>query len=324
MPTSDERAAALRSRLEHLDLPTAPNDSSALTRMSLQSMMRDSGVAPQERDPRLDVRLHGAAIPAHDVPVREATSILGSLQEAVSACGQAIAQKATAAGSLSASILRATELRFSPALGFGSVVFHLGGATEALTGDEIPETIGTETLLDKVFQELFMVLDFAEKDQIMENDAVEQLRHLGPRLAKHLNELAKEIMDSEIDVGLTWRSRSFSADTALKRRGALALKDAIERNREEVSRQTLSGVLSTVSTVVRPQLTTLDGRRIDMSVDVNVAATLGSFYNREVEVDVEVRRLWSIATDRETLNYKLLSIRFSEEGENPRGELPRS
>jgi hypothetical protein len=55
-----------------------------------------------------------------------------------------------------------------------------------------------------------------------------------------------------------------------------------------------------------------DGRRIDMTVDAQVAANLGMYYNRAVVVEVEQRRLWSIATERETLSYKLLHIELAE------------
>ncbi|MFJ2648294.1 hypothetical protein ACIO1C_16350 [Streptomyces sp. NPDC087420] len=312
MNTSKERAAALRARLSKAKLPTPPQASGELGRASIHAMLAEAGLKPREVDPRLDVRLHGRAIGGHEVPVRQATSILGSLQDVVSACGQAVARKITAAGSMPGAILRATELRMSPALGFGSVVFHLGGASEVVTGDEFPGTTGTETLLDRVFGELFAVLDFVAKNQIPDSVTVEHLRKLGPRFAKHLNELAKEVMDSEIDIDLAWRSSSSSADSTLKRPGALALKDAIERNREEVSSEYFQGVLSTVSMLVRPQLVMFDGRRIDMAVDVQVAANLGMYYNRQVAVEVEQRRLWSIATERETLSYKLLHIELAE------------
>ncbi|MEV4875404.1 MULTISPECIES: hypothetical protein [Streptomyces griseus group] len=312
MNTSKERAAALRARLSEVELPEAPQSSGELARVSVQAMLADAGLKTRDVDPRLDVRLHGRAVSGHEVPVRQASSILSSLQEVVSACGQAVARKITAAGSMPGAILRATELRMSPALGFGSVVFHLGGASEVVTGDEFPGTTGTETLLDRVFGELFEVLDFVAENGIPDPEAVNHLRKLGPRFAKHLNDLAKEVMASEIDVDLAWKSSSTSTESSLKRPGALALKDAIERNREEVTTETFHGVLSTVSTVVRPQLLMADGRRIDMSVDALVAANLGMYYNREVAVEVEQRRLWSIATEQETLSYKLLHINLAE------------
>ncbi|WP_183064588.1 hypothetical protein [Streptomyces sp. gCLA4] len=246
--------------------------------------------------------------------MKQAASLLGSLQDVVSACGQAVARKATSSGSVPAAILRATELRMSPALGFGSVVFHLRGAAEVVSHDDYPDTQGTETLLDEAFSKLFAVLDFATEGRVSDPSTVNELRRLGPRFAKHLNDLAKQVMDSEIDIDLSWNSSSTSTQTksTLRRSGALALKDAIERNREEISRQTFTGTISTVSTVVKPQLLTSDGQRIDMTVDTHVAANLGIYFNREVVVEVEQRRLWSIATDAEGLSYKLLHIQFAD------------
>jgi hypothetical protein len=274
----------------------------------MQAMLRDAGYPMAERDPQLDIRLHGRAIPGHDAPVREATSILGTIQEVVSACGQAVANKATAAGSIHSAILHATELRFSPALGFGSVVFHLGGASEEITGDEIPETTGTDTLLDLVFRTLFKIIDVVQTDDPSVSSPVESLRLLGPRTAKHLNDLAKEITESDIDIDFIWRSRVDRSKATLGRRGALALKDAIERTREEVTIQRIQGTLSTVSTLVHPQLLADDGRRINLSVTQEAAANLGAYYNRRVEVQVEQTRSWSITTGRESYTYKLIQI----------------
>lgn len=307
MTTAEKRAAELKARLARAGLD-APRDSAELASISTQAMLRDAGYPLAEEQPQLDVRLHGRAVPGHEVPVREATSILGTIQETVSACGQAVAKKATAAGSIHAAILRATELRFSPALGFGSVVFHLGGASEEVTGSELPETTGTETLLDQVFRTLFKIIEVAQTDDLSKKSPVEDLRLLGPRTVSHLNDLVKEIMESEIDVDFAWTSRAEKSRATLGRRGALALKDAIERTKNEVTVQRIRGTLSTVSTVVHPQLLTDDGRRINLSVTPESAAHLGAYYNRRVEVQVEQTRNWSVTTGRETYVYKLIQI----------------
>ncbi|GGT62740.1 hypothetical protein ABT368_32320 [Streptomyces althioticus] len=309
MTTAKERAAALKAKLAKAH-PDAPRDSAELASLSTQAMLRDAGYPITEEPPQLDVRLHGRAVPGHEVPVREATSILGTVQEAVSACGQAVAKKATAAGAIHSAILRATELRFSPALGFGSVVFHLGGTAEPVTGDEIPETTGSDTLLDLVFRTLFKVINTAQVDDPAKASPVDDLRLLGPRTAKHLNDLAKAITESEIDVDFVWRSRVERSRATLGRRGALALKDAIERTKEEITVQNIRGTLSTVSTVVHPQLLTDDGRRINLSVDPEGAAHLGAYFNRRVEVQVEQKRSWSVTTGRESFNHKLLRIEY--------------
>lgn len=312
MTTSEERASALRARLAGASLE-GPRDSIELANLSTRAMLRDSGYAIAESAPKLDVRLHGRSIPGHEIPVREATSILGSLQEAVSACGQAVAKKATAAGSVQSAILRATELRLSPALGFGSVVFHLGGAAESLEGDEAPDGIGSDILLDRVFRDLFAILNSVASDDLGETTTVDSLKLLGPRTVRHLNDLAKEVTESEIDIDLSWLNGSGSANASLHRRGALALKDAIQRTREEVEQKTFHGTLSTVSTLVHPQLLADDGQRIDMSVSPEEAARLGDYFNRRVVVEVEQTTTWSVTTGKETLRYRLLTIGFAEE-----------
>lgn len=314
MNTSRDRAAALRARLAAAKLD-APKTSEDLANASLQAMLRDSGYSHIDQGPKLDVRMHGRSIPGHEVPVREATSILGSLQEVVSACGQALAKKATAAGSIHSAILKATELRLSPALGFGSVVFHLGGAPEEMTGDEIPELTGSPTLLDTTFRSLFGLLNTVEKDELAAAKTVDDLRVLGPRTVKHLNDLAEELTESEIDLDLSWRHGTDRSAATLGRRGALALRDAIQRTQVEVSPQTFRGTLSTVSTVVFPQLILESGKRINLSVDPDLAAHLGAYYNQAVEIEVEQKRIWSLTTGRETFQYTLTRIELLKRSE---------
>jgi hypothetical protein len=311
MTTPEERAAALRTQLDGVQFET-PADGLQLGILSTQAMLRDSGYAAARPEPKLDVRLYGRSIPEHTVPVRQAAAILGALQEAVTACGQAVTKKITTAGRVQNNILEATELRLSPALGFGSVVFHLGGVEEVLTGEELPDTDGSETLLDWVFRDLFAIIQVVESDDISAPLATESLRRLGPRTIAHLNDLAKEVTKSDIDIDMSWSSQNVSSKASLRRRGALALQDAIQRSKKEVVQQQIQGVLATASTLISPQLLTEDGRKINMVAEPKIAAGLGAYYNRQVVVEVELTKLWSVTTGAETLTYRLLSIELAQ------------
>lgn len=150
MPVSDyiaERLEQLRARVRASDVESA-GDLEELTRRGIRAHLEEvAGFVPPDR-PEIDIRMYGAGVQAHEIPDREAAGILGPLQEAVASIGQVIARKATATGRINADVLRATELRLSPALLPGSVVFHLIGPAEDISEAEAPELTGTETLVD--------------------------------------------------------------------------------------------------------------------------------------------------------------------------------
>jgi hypothetical protein len=267
---------------------------------------------PPDR-PEVAVRLHGPGVAGHEIPVREATGILASLQEAISSIGQALRHETTTRGAIQTRIQRATELLLSPVLTNGSVVFHLTAAGEQVSGDEAAELTGTDTLVDDAMSELFAVFEQSDAKQLDSAALARDLRRLGPRTAKHLSDLVKQVTNDLIDVDLSWRSpRGRRREASLQRQAALALGQAIDRNKVEVRRVHLTGLLATVSSIAKADLVTDGGVRIKMSVDDDAAPGLKPFYNERVLVQLEQTTVWSTSTGKEKQTFSLVDIRLAE------------
>lgn len=247
----------------------------------------------------MDIRLHGPGIPAHEIPVREAAGILGPLQEAVASIGQVIARKATATGRINADVLHATELRLSPLLLPGSVVFHLTGSGENVLESEAPELTGSETLLDAAMRQLFALVAQAEKADEIETAGrlAHELRRFGSRTAKHLIDLTKHVVEDEIDLDLTWRTPAGQLHrAALQRRSAETVQAAIKLNEVEVQEVELTGVLVTVSMTKKAELRTDAPGNVALEVHDQLASSLGDFFNKQVVVAAEQTTRWLINT----------------------------
>ncbi|MGC4903101.1 hypothetical protein ACLQ2Y_27705 [Micromonospora echinospora] len=275
-------------------------------------MIQDAGGQLQPSPPTLDVRMHGPGVRGNEVSLEEAFDLLSPLQHALSSIGQSIAQVATGAGRIPEVIKRATELKISPAVSIGSVVFHLRGPGEDVTGDEIPGSTETDTLADVAMQSLLRVVQLADTSE-NSLDIASQIRRFGPRSAKHLNDLSKAVVDHEIDLGFQWRNpRGQKSQGLLNRRGALGLQGAISHNRSRTSTVTLEGILATVS-VVEPAAIRLDDERlIRLEVSPEVALTLDQYCYKRVVVQAEETIVWNLSKGNESRQYTLLSIHLHE------------
>ena len=308
MTIPNERLEELR-RLAAASGVVAPADPEELGRLSIRALMEKIGsVVPPDR-PEVDVRLHGPGVPGHEIPVREAAGILTSIQEAISSIGQALRRAPTLHGVIQAQILQATELRLLPEIGAGSVVFSLIGAGEDITGDEAPGLTGTDTLVDVVMTELFSVIEQSHVQGAESSQLAQYLRRLGPRTAKHLSDLVRQIVGDEIDVDLSWRNPGGQRRLAsLERQSALALGRAIDLNKIETRIVQLIGILSTVSTDKKAELKVQGGSAVRMTADKALAATLGPFFNQRVTARVEQTTTWSTNTGKETQTFRLLGL----------------
>jgi hypothetical protein len=164
--------------------------------------------------------------------------------------------------------------------------------------------------------ELFSVFEQSEAQQLDSAALAHDLRRLGPRTAKHLSDLVKQVIADEIDIDLSWRNpRGRRRDATLQHQAALALGRAIDRNRAEIKVVELTGVLVTVSAVGRAELRTDGGERIKLAVDAVVAPNLGPFYNQRVAVQAEQTTVWSTNTGKETRTFSLVDIRLMDPGQ---------
>lgn len=312
MTTSAERLEELRARVQAADVEPV-GDLEELTRRSIRAHLEDAtGFVPPDR-PEVAIRLHGPGVPNHEIPVREVTGILGPIQEAIASIGQALRHEPTTRGAIQASIQRATELFMSPVLSSGSVIFHLTAAGEQLSGDEAAELTGSDTLVDAAMGRLFAIFEQSEAHQLDSATLARDLRRLGPRTAKHLADLVKQVTNDQIDIDLSWRNpRGQRREASLQQQAALTLGRAIDRNKVEVKKVQLVGLLATVSSIAKAELLADSGERIKMSVDTAVAPTLGPFYNQRVTVHVEQTTTWSTSTGKETRTFSLVDIDLAE------------
>jgi hypothetical protein len=317
--TSDERLQELRRRALAADIEPI-REPEELARRSIRAHLEAVGLAASPELPEVDLRLHGPGISGHDIPVREAVGILAALQETVASIGQVLSHRATASGPINAQVLRATELRMSPVPLPGSVVFHLTGPGESVSGDEATVLTGNDTLVDSAMHELFTLVERsanAEKPETA-GSLARELRRFGPRVAKHLDELAEHVVKDEIDMDLNWRTpRGRRHHAALERRSAQTIRSAIKMNEVETHRVRLSGVLITVSTAKKAELRMLDRRILKLAVNDQIAVSLGPFYNKDVIVLAQETVKWSTETGRETRSYEMLSIELAEPETGP-------
>jgi hypothetical protein len=286
------------------------SDPGDLARLSIRSLHERLGdVLPPDR-PEIDVRLHGPGIPGHEIPVREAAGILTALQETIASIGQVLTHQPTAHGRIHLAVLNATELRLTPEMSMGSVIFHLAGVGEEVSGDEAAELTGSDTLVDIALGQFFMLLERSDAARIETTELAEELRRFGPRTAKHLSDLVERVMKDEIDMDLTWRApHGHRRHTALERGAALAISDAIKRNKVETTTVELTGVLVTVSMVMKAELLTEDHGRLKLSVEPEQAASLGPFFDKRVTVSAEQTIKWSTSTGQEKRTFRLLDLR---------------
>lgn len=319
MNTPAKRLQTLRERAMAADVEPI-SDPEELARQGIRAHLESLGDAIPPDLPEVDIRLHGPGVPAHDIPVREATGILTSLQETVASIGQVLSHRPTASGPINTQVLKSTELRLFPSPLPGSVIFHLTGPGEEITGDEAEALTGNETLVDAAMRELFTLVTQSEKVDQLESagSLARDLRRFGPRVAKHLAELAGHVVEDEIDLDLVWRTpRGRRNRATLQRQSAQTIQNAIKLNELETQRVELVGILTTVSTTKKAELRTDDHGTVRMTVRDELAASLGPFFTKQVEIVAKQTTRWSINTGRETRSYEMLEIRLAETEPTP-------
>jgi hypothetical protein len=312
--TPDAHLEDLRQQALAADIEPV-SDPAELMRLSIRSLHESLGGVVQPDRPEVDIRLHGPGVTGQQIPVREAAAILSAIQETIASIGQALTSQQTAHGPLRSQILKATELHLSPDVRPGSVIFHLVGPGEEVSGGEAIQLTGTETLVDNAMRELFALMQQSEAGELGTGTLAGELRRFGPRVAKHLSELVDQVVRDEIDVDFTWRSpRGQRRRASLERRSALIIHNAIRLNEVETRTIELIGTLVTVSRVAKAELETDDQGRIKLSVDSEEAARLGPYYDQRVIVSAEQTTRWSINTGHETRTFRLLDIRLANAG----------
>ncbi len=106
----------------------------------------------------------------------------------------------------------------------------------------------------------------------------------------------------------------------LARRGADAIKEAVERNRERKQQISVTGVLNTVSDGADMLRLTLDdgGKQVRMNVEPDVGVQLGPLLGKRVSAEVALTVKWNLATGREKFTYTMISATEGEADGEPR------
>jgi len=322
MPSTDDpratRLAELESRIWAIANDVPPESADEVSEFSARAhraiVRGEFGQEPSE----LRLRLHGGGVQGHKVPADQAGAILRQTQLLVRWIGARLRslgdgkQLAARPGDRLA-IAEATRLFLQPQLGAGSLVFDLvaqHAAPEDADQEGLLEPEGyTNTLLDRSLQELLSIVVSSEADSPESlGDLSEYVSRMGPRVASQLKRLAQHVTEDEINLDMRWTNAAGQRRAAnLGRRGALAIKDAVDRNKVKVDEVHLTGLLETASTGKdQVRIETAD-EAFKMDVEEEVGVTLGQWLHREVTARVERRVTWH-DSGKETRAYKLLGI----------------
>lgn len=314
-PALDE----LRNRILS-EAPSPAVDPADFARVGAEArrVVREDRITPRPSEIR--VRIAGTGVSGNSVPVHLAAQLLDAVQGSITAVGSSVNKtrkikppKGPSGKRLG--IRKATELQLSSNIGAGSVVFFLEGQADPISGEEILPT-GTDRLVDVAVAELFAVLAHAQEDSSEElGELTEDLQRLGAMVASKLNTLAEHTVDNEIELDLGhWAPSGARQSVVLARRGADAIKEAVDRNRERVVPSTFVGILHTVSDGHDQLRLTPDGekRAIQVGVEPDQGISLGPLLGKHVQLEVSTRVTWKIATGRERRQHTLLSAQEAD------------
>jgi hypothetical protein len=265
------------------------------------------------------VRLSGEGVQRNRIGARQASRILGTLQEVLAAIGQSLSGNPTSRGQIPNFIRQRTALNLFPVPAAGSVQLRL--EAPILESTLQFGTMQDANLADESAADLVKLMEEVSEVTIDETPVVEHLRSLGPRVARQVQQLATELVRDDVDLDLTWRRFSERPQIGrLHRERARLLREIIRQSRAEAQIITLVGTLVTISTV-RPAAVVLDsGRIVTLTVDDGLTSSLVPFFGQRVEVEVEETVTHEEASGRETAKYQFVSIaaaRTNQHGDDP-------
>lgn len=285
------------------------DDDGAITASALnrQTAARMFDLVERARE-RLAARFIGGSADDHELSTRTATHALLSLQESVSSIGAHLVGHVTAKGRIPAAILAATELRLSPNVLPGSVVFELSRPTG--TEDMLAEG-SDRALLDESFDKLFELLASVAAPNADPGTVPSVMKELGPRAAKHIFDLCATLVDDSLGLDFEWVNREGKPKAAHLTNGhARYLKEVAKKSTSASKTIDLAGVLLTASVDSKQKLKLRDanGETVAMTAADDLRASLATFYNREVWVQIVQTESVSIATGKATVTNRLISI----------------
>lgn len=268
----------------------------------------------------LRVRLHGDGVLGHQVPADQAGALLKQTQLVVRWIGARLRnlsdeKQLPAKKGDRLAVKDATRLFLRPQLGAGSLIFDLVGADHTDSADDdgqgqvVDGASQVDALLDRALLELLAIVDSSEADSPEAlGELSEYVARMGPRVASQLRQLSTHVTDEEINIELRWRSpRGSQKSSNLTRRGALAIKDAVDRNKVRTDEIHITGLLETVSAGKDQVRIETPEEPFKMDVDADLGVTLGNLLHREVTARVERTTTWH-NSGKETKDYRLLGV----------------
>lgn len=315
-----DRLRALETSILDRSPDEAPDSPAEVSEMSVRAhraiVQGIYGKEPTE----LRVRLHGDGVVGHQVPADQAGAVLKQTQLVVRWIGARLRnlsdeKQMPAKKGDRLAVKDATRLFLRPQFGAGSLIFDLVGADHASrVGDDdqgqvVDGASQVEALLDRALLELLSIVDSSEADSPEAlGELSKYVARMGPRVAAQLKQLSTHVTDEEINIELRWRSpRGSHMRSNLTRRGALAIKDAVDRNKVRTDEVYITGMLETVSTGKDKVRIETPEEPFKMAVDAELGVTLGNLLHREVTARVERTTTWHNG-GRETTDYRLLAV----------------
>jgi hypothetical protein len=297
--------------------PESPAEISEMSARAHRAIVQGTyGKEPTE----LRVRLHGDGVLGHQVPADQAGAVLRQTQLVVRWIGARLRtlgdeKQMPAKKGDRLAVKDATRLFLQPQFGAGSLVFDLVGADHtASEGDDdqgqvVDGTAQVDALLDRALLELLSIVDSSEADSPEAlSELSDYVARMGPRVASQLKQLSTHVTEDEINIELRWRSpRGTQKRSNLTRRGALAIKDAVDRNRVRTDEVFITGLLETVSAGKDQVRIETPEEPFKMDVDAELGVTLGNLLHREVTARVERKTTWH-SSGKETMDYRLLAV----------------
>lgn len=301
-------ASELSALLDALpDGPELDSSTSALTELSAGRMRERHGV----RRRALRARFTGALPAAHELGVRSATTVIGSLQDALAEIAAALCEVVPKRGPLPAPILDATELRFSPAVSEGSVIFTLSRPERTGLWDE--EEHDDSELLEQALTSLFRVFDEIEKPMTSGTPGgatPETLGAFGPRTARHLVRFARALSSDELNLDLGWTlpgGRSLSSQ--LSSAGAAYLGKLADQATTRTQPVTLRGSFHRIGDDNKHRFTDNERGVVSISSSTELTDEFARTFRRgEVQLDATETQSVNVVTGRSTWQYTARAV----------------
>lgn len=247
----------------------------------------------------VQARFTGALPSMHSIGVREATTILGALQDVISEVGAALRDESPKRGPLPSGVLAETELQLSPQVSPGSVIF-------ALTPSRDDALFGESTLLAEALTEVFGLFDQVERPASTggtPQTVSEALRRFGPRTARHLVRFAGALKDHalNLDVG-TARSGSEPSSSRISTAGAGFLRSLAESAATRTTDIELIGEVDRLGRNHRYRILTVERGPITVDGSEDVTDVLQvAFRHTPVRLSLEQTEAINMATG--AINY---------------------